>query len=160
MKTVSELVQREVMITNTTLPPPCCSMAFPKTHHFHTTYDSPCLVALAAETDQTETSALTEEWWVWEGGGCHSLHKHERIGTISPNSSGERNHYNRPRQKKKWWHWYCLCWSRFNLLCPSEQHCPISLFSLLSSRFTASAPVWVEGLNKIEMPPSLQLIHQ
>lgn len=101
MKTVSELVQREVMITNITLPPPCCSMAFPKTHHFHTTYDSPCLVALAAETDQTETSALTEEWWVWEGGGCHSMHKHERIGTISPNSSGERNHYNRPRQKKR-----------------------------------------------------------
>lgn len=70
-------------------------------------------------------------WWVWEWGGCHPLHKHERTGTIYAIAQGKAAITT--ANKKKWWHWYCLCWTGFSLLCPGEEHCPVPLFLLLFS---------------------------
>lgn len=108
-------------------------MAFPKTHHFHTTYDSPCLVALGSvNRPNRDISTKREEWWVWEWRDCHFMHKHERTGTNYTIALG-RATVTTSQSKKKWWHWYCLCWIRFNPPCPSEQHCPVSLFSVPST---------------------------
>lgn len=75
---------------------------------------------------------------VWEWGGCHPLHKHERTGTIYAIAQGKAAITT--ANKKKWWHWYCLCYA----FCAPVKNTVQSHCSCSSFLFTASTPQWVK----------------
>ena len=118
-----------------TLHSHCPWVAFPKTHRIHATYDSQS--SGTRQRRQTKQRHQHDQGGVVGGCGNGGLIVCINMRELC-NSSGESNHYHKPKhKKKKRWHWYGLCWTGFNPLSPQSTalsrlivHSPLQPFLL------------------------------
>lgn len=127
-----------------TLHSHCPWVAFPKTHRIHATYDSQS--SGTRQRRQTKQRHQYDQGGVVGGCGNGGLIVCINMRELC-NSSGESNHYHKPKHKKRSDGIDTVYVGLGSTLCsPSQQHCPGSLFTLLCSLFYYGAPARVEWL--------------